>query len=148
MRTDLRSQYVEAPTDAVLETIADYSADAPSAGATVFVSPWLGAETDPAPDATAYPHREPAHHVLVEARWEDPERDAEHQDWVRECHEALRPYTTGDAEANFLADADSEARLRAAYGRNYARLVDVKTEWDPTNLFQQNPNVEPRDSAE
>jgi FAD/FMN-containing dehydrogenase len=148
MRTDLRSQYVAAPTDAVLETIADYAAAAPSAGATVFVSPWLGAETDPAPDATAYPHREPAHHILVEARWTDPARDDEHISWVRECHRALCPHATGAAEANFLADVDDEARLRAAYGENYARLVDVKTDWDPTNLFRQNPNVAPRESAD
>jgi len=148
MRTDLRSQYVEAPTDAVLETVADSAADAPSAGATVFVSPWLGAETDPAPDATAYPHRDPAHHVLVEARWTDPARDDEHVAWVRECQEALRPHATGAVEANFLADVDSEERLRAAYGDNYDRLVDVKTDWDPTNLFKQNQNVESRGSAD
>jgi len=68
VRTYLRSQYLDALTDDVIETIRTYGTDGPSAGTTVFVSPRGEAETAPAPDATAYPHREAAHHVLVEAR--------------------------------------------------------------------------------
>jgi FAD/FMN-containing dehydrogenase len=143
MRTYLRSQYVETLTDDVVDTIVEYSADAPSSGATVFVSPWIGAETDPATDATAYPHRTPAHHVLLEARWDDPNRDTEHIDWVRDAHDALTPYTTGDVEMNFLTEDEPSERLRSAYGANYDRLVEVKTRWDPNNLFRMNQNIEP-----
>jgi FAD/FMN-containing dehydrogenase len=143
MRTYLRSQYVETVSDGLVETITEYATDAPSAGATVFVSPWVGAETDPATDATAYPHRDPAHHVLVEARWEDASRDGEHVDWVREFHDALAPYTTGDVEMNFLTDDESGDRVRRAYGANHDRLVEVKTRWDPDNLFRMNQNIEP-----
>jgi FAD/FMN-containing dehydrogenase len=109
----------------------------------VFVSPWIGAETDPATDATAYPHRDPAHHVLVEARWDDPSRDAEHIDWVRDFHAALTQYTTGDVEMNFLTEDEPTNRLRRAYGANYDRLVEVKTKWDPNNLFRMNQNIKP-----
>jgi FAD/FMN-containing dehydrogenase len=143
MRTYLRSQYVETVSDGVVETIVEYTTDAPSSGATVFVSPWIGAETDPATEATAYPHREPAHHVLVEARWDDAKRDTEHADWVRNFHDALTPYTTGDVEMNFLTDDEPDERLRRAYGANHDRLVEVKTRWDPNNLFRVNQNIEP-----
>lgn len=143
MRTYLRSQYVETLSDPVAETIREFAAAAPSAGATVFVSPWIGAETDPSTDDTAYPHRDPAHHVLVEARWTDTDRDAEHVDWVRKAHEALRPYTTGDVEMNFLTDDEPVERFRSAYGANYDRLVQIKNEWDPHNLFSKNQNVDP-----
>jgi FAD/FMN-containing dehydrogenase len=143
MRTYLRSQYVETLSDSVVDTIIEYTTDAPSSGATVFVSPWIGAETDPATDATAYPHRDPAHHVLVEARWDDARRDTEHIDWVRDFHDALTPYTTGDVEMNFLTDDEPNDRLWSAYGSNYDRLVDVKTRWDPDNLFRMNQNIEP-----
>jgi hypothetical protein len=143
MRTYLRSQYVETLSDDVVDTVVEYVTDAPSSGATVFVSPWIGAETDPATDATAYPHRDPAHHVLVEARWDDAGRDGEHVDWVRGCHEALKPHTTGDVEMNFLTDDEPDDRLRRAYGANHDRLVEVKTRWDPDNLFRMTQNVEP-----
>ncbi|MEF8800921.1 MAG: FAD-binding oxidoreductase [Halapricum sp.] len=143
MRTYLRSQYVETLSDTVVETLIEYITDAPSSGATVFVSPWIGAETDPAIDATAYPHRDPAHHVLVEARWDDASRDTEHIDWVRDFHGALKPYTTGAVEMNFLTDDEPNDRLRSAYGDNHDRLVEVKTRWDPDNLFRMNQNIEP-----
>lgn len=143
MRTYLRSQYLSTLSDPAIETVVEYAAEAPSAGATVFVSPWIGAETDPPADATAYPHREPAHHLLVEARWTDPGADEVHEAWVREFHEALDPYTTGDVEMNFLTADEGEERCRAAYGENYDRLVAVKDEWDPGNLFSMNQNVEP-----
>jgi FAD/FMN-containing dehydrogenase len=141
MRTYLRSQYVETLSDDIIEVIIEQTTDSPSSGATVFVSPWIGAETDPATDATAYPHRDPAHHVLVEARWDDPSRDAEHIDWVRDFHAALTQYTTGDVEMNFLTEDEPTNRLRRAYGANYDRLVEVKTKWDPNNLFRMNQNI-------
>ncbi len=143
MRTDLRSQYLPTLSDAAIETVVDHAADAPSSGATVFVSPRIGAQTDPPVDATAYPHRDPAHHLLIEARWTDPGADETHEAWVREFHEAVRPYTTGEVEMNFLTDDEGEKRRRAAYGDNYDRLVGVKDQWDPDNLFSMNQNVEP-----
>ncbi len=135
MRTYLRSQYLWTLPEPAIETIAAYAGRAPSSGATVFVSPRGGAETDPAPDATAYPHRDAAHHLLIETRWTDPASDDEHVSWTREFHEAVRPYTTGDAALNFLTDDESDDRRRAAFGGNYDRLVEVKADWDPRAVF-------------
>ena len=143
MRTYLRSQYLSTLSEGAIATIREHVATAPSAGATVFVSPRTGAQTDPPADATAYPHRGPAHHVLVEARWTDPARDAEHEAWVREFHEALRPYANGEVEMNFLTADEPDERVRAAYGDNYERLAAVKREWDPTDLFSNTQTVEP-----
>jgi FAD/FMN-containing dehydrogenase len=143
VRTFLRSQYLPSLSAPAVETVREHVARAPSAGATVFVSPRSGAETDPPADATAYPHREDAHHLLVEARWTDPERDDEHVDWVHAFHDAVQPYTTGAAAMNFLTDDEDLDRVRAACGGNHDRLVAVKREWDPTNLFRANRSVDP-----
>jgi len=141
MRTYLRSQYLSTLSDDAIETIRDHVDRAPSTGTTVFVSPRSGAETDPATDATAYPHRDDAHHCLVEARWDDPERDDEHVAWVRSFHEALQPYTTGEAAMNFLTEDDT--RIKAAYGDNYDRIAAVKRAWDPDRLFGGSHTVDP-----
>jgi hypothetical protein len=117
--------------------------DAPSDGATVFVSPRGGAVTDPPTDATAYPHRSDAHHCLVEARWDDPERDAAHDAWVRSLHEALQPYATGDVALNFQADDEPPERRRAADGDNSERFLDVKRVRDPAGVFGGPAPVEP-----
>ena len=39
---------------------------------------------------------------------------------------------------------DDEARLRTTYGVNFARMVDLKTRYDPGNLFRLNANVAPK----
>ena len=41
---------------------------------------------------------------------------------------------------------DDERRLRETYGGNYERLVQIKTKYDPTNLFRLNANIKPRAS--
>jgi hypothetical protein len=34
--------------------------------------------------------------------------------------------------------------VRHAYGENYERLVELKTRYDPTNLFRLNQNIAPK----
>jgi hypothetical protein len=38
---------------------------------------------------------------------------------------------------------EGAARVRAAYGPNYDRLVALKNKYDPTNFFRMNQNIEP-----
>ena len=40
--------------------------------------------------------------------------------------------------------AEVEAITHSAFGANCERLVDVKTKYDPTNLFRLNQNIKPR----
>ena len=44
-----------------------------------------------------------------------------------------------------MTEDEGEARVRAAYGeRVYARLRDVKSKFDPGNLFHGAQNIPPR----
>jgi FAD/FMN-containing dehydrogenase len=63
----------------------------------------------------------------------------------RELAEVMRPFTTGSDYVNQIAleTDDGSERIKAAYGANYERLVAVKNEYDPTNLFRHNQNIKP-----
>jgi hypothetical protein len=41
-----------------------------------------------------------------------------------------------------MAD-DDEQRAEDNYGANYRRLSEVKTRWDPDNVFHLNQNIPP-----
>jgi hypothetical protein len=55
---------------------------------------------------------------------------------------SLKPYSSGRYQVNFLGDEEPGA-VRAAFGSNHARLVELKTKYDPTNFFSLNQNVAP-----
>lgn len=62
---------------------------------------------------------------------------------VDSFHDTVEPFTTGAVAMNFLPEDEPEARVRAAFGDNYDRLVDVKQKWDPKNLFRATHLVDP-----
>jgi FAD/FMN-containing dehydrogenase len=65
------------------------------------------------------------------------------QAWVRASHERLRPFSTGRTYVNFHGHDEDDARVRATYGANYERLVELKRRYDPDNVFRSNRNIAP-----
>ena len=56
--------------------------------------------------------------------------------------EAADDASTGRAYVNFLGDPNAAA---SSYGdETYARLVALKNEYDPTNVFRLNQNIDPQ----
>jgi len=58
--------------------------------------------------------------------------------------EETRPYQTGRTFVNFMEEDPSGDRVRAAYTpEDWGRLVALKDEYDPHNLFRFNRNIPP-----
>jgi Berberine and berberine like len=53
----------------------------------------------------------------------------------------LKPFAHG-TYANQLGET-SEELVRAAYGPNYARLVEIKKKYDSKNVLRLNQNIKP-----
>ena len=58
----------------------------------------------------------------------------------------MSPHLADGSYVNYVSD-EGEASARAAYGVNYGKLVALKNEYDPSNLFSMNHNVPPCESA-
>ncbi len=75
--------------------------------------------------------------------WEDPADDDRGRDWARGVCTSLRPWASKAVYLNFIGD-EGEDRLVAGFGReNYERLVKVKQQYDPENVFHLNHNIKP-----
>lgn len=107
----------------------------------VFFERMGGAIARVPPGATAFPHREAPYNFGITAGWTDPGDDEKNIAWTRELHATLSANDRG-VYVNY-ADEDESGRTGDAYGPNYDRLVQVKTTWDPDNLFRMNMNIEP-----
>jgi FAD/FMN-containing dehydrogenase len=65
------------------------------------------------------------------------------REWARTAWEAIQPYSTGGNYINVQTTDDDDRRLRQAYGTNIDRLAQVKSIYDPDNLFRVNRNIRP-----
>ena len=131
-------------SDAAIDVVAEYAASQPSPLSTIDVWVMGGALSEEPPGGSAYSGRSAGYLVNPEADWDDGADDEANIAWARQLIRALEPFTVGNY-LNFPGLLEEgEKQLRASFGANYERLVDVKTRWDPENVFKLNHNVRPR----
>jgi FAD/FMN-containing dehydrogenase len=96
----------------------------------------------PAAD-TAFAARAPQWDIDVIGQWEDAGDLDQHIRWVRGAWEQMDPLVEHRSYINHIADDDGAEKVRASYGSNFDRLRQLKTKYDPANLFRLNPNITP-----
>jgi FAD/FMN-containing dehydrogenase len=134
--------------DALIARLAEHAAAAPSGHSTVDIWFHGGAMARVGEEETAFANRGEPYLLGIEANWEDESASDENVAWVREVFADMRAFSGGGLYLNFPGFLEEgEQLLREGYGRNYERLVEVKTKYDPANLFRLNANVEPRGRA-
>ena len=136
-------QYVEFFHDLPATALAgavNSAAEANSPLAFVELRHWGGAMARPAANDGPAGARDVPFSVMSVAPYMAPDRgpvDAH----VDRLTEQLAPHATGQAFLNLLHDP---TRTRDAFTpADYRRLVDVKSRWDPDNLFRLHHNIPP-----
>jgi FAD/FMN-containing dehydrogenase len=138
----LKGGFVPALPAALVDTILEGFAGAPTRGTTVFFQHSGGAIGRVPNDATAFANRDAKANMITAVGWEIGQDPAEHIGWMKDYWATLEPFTSGF----YTNDADPNATARqinANYGANYPRLVALKRTYDPANLFRLNTNVRP-----
>ena len=62
---------------------------------------------------------------------------------AREFFKKAEPFASPGAYINFLTQEEGD-RVAFAYGPAFARLVEIKKKYDPTNFFRMNQNIKPQ----
>jgi len=137
-----KSTFLDGLSDGAIDLLVAHANKAASPLSAVVVEYYAGAANKVAPTATAFAHRQMSYDIGILAQWTKPRDSKRHVAWARGLSEALKPHASGAFYLNFL-DQEADATIRAAFGRNYARLARIKKKYDPQNFFRLNQNIAP-----
>lgn len=139
-----KSMYLPELRDDLIDVISEHAFTFASPRSYTVMFHMGGAVSRVPEAATAFGNRQASHNININGVWRSGE-DYANRDiaWTRRFFAALESYQEG-VYVNFL-DADEDPdRIRDAYTTAvYDRLVDVKTKYDPDNLFHHNQNIRP-----
>jgi hypothetical protein len=128
--------------DGMFDVLIRFAGSLPSPMTEIFIGQMGGQTNRVAADATAYANRDSKFIMNIHGRWSEPSEDDQCTAWARQLFDAITPFAQGSVYVNFMTQDEGE-RVKAAYGPNYERLVRVKTQYDPRNVFRHNQNIRP-----
>lgn len=138
-----KSEYLPRLEPDLLARVTDHLQRIASPHSAILLFPLDGALNRLPPDHSAVGNRDARSVLNIAASWEKSADDQTNIDWARTAWRDLKRFSTGGTYINFLTEEEGDERVQAAYGRNYRRLVEIKTAWDPGNFFRTNKNVTP-----
>jgi FAD/FMN-containing dehydrogenase len=140
-----KTEYLARLDDDLLTIVREIAEQCPMPDAEVGLLHLGGALNDHDSDDGAVGNRDAQYVFGANGMWQPDDPDGgSHRQWVRDAWTRVRPFSTGGNYINFqTADEDGD-RIRDSYGNNVDRLIEIKTKYDPHNLFRVNRNIAPR----
>ncbi|WP_405997019.1 FAD-binding oxidoreductase [Streptomyces sp. NBC_00829] len=136
------SAFIE-PSDAAIDSVTRLHLTTPTPASEIHLHQLGGAFGRVPEGATAFSHRDASVLCNVIARSPEPEGFDGHAAWARATRGEIARHGDGSMYVNFTGDA-TEDKVRASYpDAVHDRLVRVKDEYDPANVFRLNQNIRP-----
>ena len=139
-----KSHHLTSLTDDCIEIINNYAIKMPTDECEIFIAHMEGALSRIPGSDTAFSHRNTPFVLNLHTRWQNPQNDEKCLKWAKDFHQDTQPFSRG-VYVNFLSN-EGEDRVKQAYTPDvYKKLVTVKNQWDPGNLFRINQNIKPEE---
>jgi FAD/FMN-containing dehydrogenase len=138
-----KSSFVESLDDELIDLAIERFETTPSPLNAILFEHFHGAVTRVGVRDTAVPHREVGYNLLMPSVWLDAADTEANIAWTRATFDLFSPYFAERRWLNYFSDDDGTDAVRAAYGPNYDRLVELKRRYDPENAFHLNHNIDP-----
>jgi hypothetical protein len=142
-----KADFVNELSDEAIARHVKHGSEMPTMLSTTHLYPIDGAAHKVGKNDTPWAYRDAIWSEVIVGVDPDPANKDRITAWAKDYYEALHPYGAGGAYVNFMMDGEGEDRIRATYGKNYARLAQIKAKYDPTNFFHVNQNIRPDASA-
>jgi hypothetical protein len=144
-RFSMKSSFLASLPESLVHDWADQVSGVPD-GATeggFSVWTWGRAIADVSEHDTAFTGRDAAFWAGAEIAWNDDAIDDACRSWVRAGADTAAPYAAVGRYVNDVLEVGRDVP-RMIYGdAKYERLVALKREWDPDNVFRLNQNIRP-----
>ncbi|MGD9972583.1 MAG: FAD-binding oxidoreductase [Desulfatirhabdiaceae bacterium] len=138
-----KSEYLPRIEPALCEKVIAHAAKIRSPHSAVILFQIDGALNRLGEEHSPVGNRDARYVLNVAGAWEHADDDTANIEWAREAWKDMKPFSTGGTYINFLTEDEGFDRTRAALGKLLHRLSEVKTTWDPDNMFRTNRNIEP-----
>jgi FAD/FMN-containing dehydrogenase len=137
------SSFTAGVPDGLIDALVERFESVPSTMSGLLLEHFHGAVTRVGVTDTAVPHREEGWNLVISSVWLDPASTEENIRWTKESHAAFAEHLVERRWLNYLPDDQGDDAVRAAYGPNWDRLLQVKRRYDPDNVFHLNQNIAP-----
>jgi len=141
-----KADYFRELNDQAIGLHVKYGAQLPTMHSTMHIYPINGAAHKVGAGDTAFNFRDVNFAQVIVGVDPDPSQNARMIAWAKDYWLALHAYSAGGAYLNMAMD-EGEDLVKASYGNNYARLAQIKSAYDPKNLFHMNQNIRPAQQA-
>jgi len=143
-----KSLYLDRIDNEGIDRIVARAHDRPNPWALIALWHLGGAMNRIDPAETALGVRDASYLYSLDTSWTDHADDERAIAWTRDAWAEMQDYSNGGSYLNFPGQGEEgETLLRASYGsENYDRLVEIKTKYDPSNMFRLNQNIKPASS--
>jgi FAD/FMN-containing dehydrogenase len=143
-RFAMRSNFLSALPDDVVSAWTERIGQVPKGGNGGY-SVWSGggAIAAVADEDTAFTGRDGLYWASAEIQWDEQDLDESCRAWSRTALAEVAPYESAGRYVNDVAEV-GDGLARTIYGdAKYERLVALKRQWDPDNVFRLNQNIRP-----
>ena len=139
-----KAVYLAELSDGAIDVILEHQAKKASPLSFVPIFPLGGAYRQADNNATAFGgSRDTRYVVNISATAMTPDDYEAERAWSRGYWSALVEHASGvGSYVNFMTEYE-EGRVRSAYGPKYDRLQEIKSAYDPGNVFHLNANIPP-----
>jgi FAD/FMN-containing dehydrogenase len=142
-----KSNFLSNLSDDAIDTMVECFATCPTPMGQILVEHFHGAVCRVPVADTAYAQRSEGYNLVLLAEWQDRAMTERCIGWARDSYGAMKAFMAPGRYLNYLEEDAGGDAVAAAYGRNYARLQQLKAKYDPANLFRMNHNIRPGKGA-
>jgi len=138
-----KSEYLPGIEPALCDKVIEHAGKIQSPHSAVILFQLGGALNQLEEDHSPVGNRETRYVFNIAGSWERSDDDSANIEWARDAWNDMKQFSTGGTYINFLTEDEGDDRTNAALGKALERLAEVKTSWDPENVFRTNRNIKP-----